>query len=63
MIFGGRLVGEFDAADADEQALLRAAYNLGPDVAEEHATATVAGLADLPAGSQRPLPVDPEVNP
>jgi hypothetical protein len=32
-------------------------------VAEEHATATVAGLADLPAGSQRPLPVDPEVNP
>lgn len=63
VIFGGRLVGEFDAADADEQALLRAAYNLGPDVAEEHATATVAGLADLPAGSQRPLPVDPEVNP
>jgi ribose transport system ATP-binding protein len=62
VIFGGRLVGELDAADADEQALLRAAYNLGPDAAEEHATATVADLADPPAGSQRPDAVDPEVN-
>ena len=62
VMFGGRLVGELDAADADEQALLRAAYNLGPDSAEEHATATVADLADPPAGSQRSAAVDPEVN-
>jgi ribose transport system ATP-binding protein len=31
VIFGGRLVGELDAAGADEAALLRAAYNLTPD--------------------------------
>ena len=31
VIFGGRVVGELDAADADEPALLRAAYNLKSD--------------------------------
>jgi ribose transport system ATP-binding protein len=31
VIFGGRVVGELDAANADEPALLRAAYNLRAD--------------------------------
>ena len=31
VIFGGRVVAEIDAADADEPALLRAAYNLRSD--------------------------------
>ena len=31
VIFGGRVVAEIAAADADEPALLRAAYNLQPD--------------------------------
>lgn len=31
VIFGGRVVAELDAADADEASLLRAAYNLTPD--------------------------------
>ena len=31
MIFGGRVVAEIAAADADEPALLRAAYNLKSD--------------------------------
>ena len=29
MIFGGEVVAEIDAADADEATLLRAAHNLG----------------------------------
>jgi ribose transport system ATP-binding protein len=33
VIFGGRLVAEIDAADADEPTLLRAAYNLRSDAA------------------------------
>ncbi|MBP1705730.1 MAG: sugar transporter ATP-binding protein [Chloroflexi bacterium] len=31
VIFGGRVVGEIEAADADEATLLRAAYNLRSD--------------------------------
>jgi ribose transport system ATP-binding protein len=31
VVFGGRVVGEIDAADADEPTLLRAAYNLTSD--------------------------------
>ncbi len=44
VIFGGRLVAEVDAADADESTLLRAAYNLRSDAAmpEEVAAELVA---------------------
>jgi ribose transport system ATP-binding protein len=43
VIFGGRVVAELDAADADEPSLLRAAYNLQPDalIPEEVAAAAV----------------------
>ena len=51
MIFGGRVVGELDAADADEPALLRAAYNLKSDalMPEEIAAEAVAEAAETPA--------------
>jgi ribose transport system ATP-binding protein len=44
VIFGGRIVAEIAAADADEPALLRAAYNLKSDapIPEEVAAAVVA---------------------
>jgi len=43
VIFGGKVVAEIDAADADDTTLLRAAHNLGP-------RATAAILGDAPAG-------------
>jgi ribose transport system ATP-binding protein len=52
VIFGGRIVAEITAADADEAALLRAAYNLRSDaqmpeeVAAELVAASVAEAAD-----------------
>ena len=64
VIFGGTVVAEIAVADADEPALLRAAYNLRSDalmpeeiVAEAVATeaATDAAAADVPvAGSAEP---------
>ena len=52
VIFGGRVVAELDAADADEAALLRAAYNLRSDaqMPEDRAADLVAeaALADAP---------------
>ena len=39
VIFGGRVVAEIDAADADEPTLLRAAYNLRSDAALPEAVA------------------------
>ncbi len=47
VIFGGRVVGEMDAANADEPALLRAAYNLRSDapMPEEVAAEVVAETA------------------
>jgi ribose transport system ATP-binding protein len=47
VIFGGRVVGEMDAANADEPALLRAAYNLRSDapMPEEVAAEVVAEAA------------------
>jgi ribose transport system ATP-binding protein len=47
VIFGGRVVAELPAAEADEPTLLRAAYDLPPDVPmpEDVAAATVAGDA------------------
>jgi ribose transport system ATP-binding protein len=48
VIFGGRVVAEIDAADADEAALLRAAYNLqfGAAMPEELAAGVAAAHAD-----------------
>ena len=61
VIFGGRVVAEIDAAEADEAALLRAAYNLQSDAAmpEELAAEAVAARADpirdvAPDESERP---------
>jgi len=50
VIFGGRVVAEIDAADADEPALLRAAYNLRsdaviPELAAVEAAAVAIGAA------------------
>ncbi|HVL54126.1 MAG TPA: hypothetical protein VM344_07665, partial [Vitreimonas sp.] len=44
VIFGGRVVAEMDARDADEPALLRAAYNLTADaeMPELEASAAIA---------------------
>jgi ribose transport system ATP-binding protein len=42
VIFGGRIVDEIAGADADEPALLRAAYNLRPDATLPEAAAGVA---------------------
>jgi ribose transport system ATP-binding protein len=48
VIFGGRVVAEIDAADADEPALLRAAYNLrsGEVLPEDVAAEVVAASTD-----------------
>ena len=70
VIFGGRVVAELDAADADDAALLRAAYNLRSDarmpeqlaaevVAEEAALAGSADLAPEPPAKPEP-PSQPE---
>jgi len=53
VIFGGRIVAEITAADADEATLLRAAYDLRPEelMPEEVASAAVADEAEpTPAG-------------
>lgn len=42
VVFGGRVVAEIDAADADEATLLRAAYNLRADAAMPEALAAEA---------------------
>ena len=59
VIFGGRVVAELDAADADEPALLRAAYNLKSDaqMPEERAAEVVAeALAEAPADPAEHVP-------
>jgi ribose transport system ATP-binding protein len=53
VIFGGRVVAEIGVADADEPALLRAAYNLRsdaviPELAMADAVASAAGAAGEP---------------
>jgi ribose transport system ATP-binding protein len=64
VIFGGRVVAELDAAEADEPALLRAAYNLRSDaqMPEERAAEVVAeALADSAAAAdQAPTQGGPE---
>jgi ribose transport system ATP-binding protein len=64
VIFGGRVVAEVDVADADEPALLRAAYNLKSDAVmpeaaaaeaiadSESATAADAAVAGAPGGER-----------
>ena len=60
VIFGGRVVRELRRADADEPALLRAAYNLRSDSAlpEDAVAETVAGTAQSVA-SATPEPAPP----
>jgi ribose transport system ATP-binding protein len=54
VIFGGNVVAEIAAADADEPSLLRAAYNLRSDAAmpEEIAAGTVAAESAGPEGDR-----------
>jgi ribose transport system ATP-binding protein len=62
VIFGGRVVAELDAADADEAALLRAAYNLRSDaqMPEHHAAEVAATHPKAAAQPAAPAPADPE---
>jgi ribose transport system ATP-binding protein len=48
VIFGGRVVDEVDAADADEETLLRAAHNLRRQRDDAPTTETVAAEAAAP---------------
>jgi ribose transport system ATP-binding protein len=65
VIFGGRIVAELDARNADEPTLLRAAYNLRadaelPEQAVAEAVATeMAPPADTGSASARPASADP----
>jgi ribose transport system ATP-binding protein len=55
VIFGGRVVSEIDAADADEPALLRAAYNLRADAQiPELVAAEVVAAQAATDGSDQP---------
>jgi ribose transport system ATP-binding protein len=59
VIFGGRVVAEIDAADADETSLLRAAYNLKSDaVLPEDVAADNVAMGGAPGGSDGPGPDD-----
>ena len=61
VIFGGRVVAELDVAEADEPALLRAAYNLksGAQMPEEVAAEVVAAeIADATAEIAEPTTLD-----
>ena len=66
VVFGGRVVGELDAADADEPALLRAAYNLKADalMPEEIAAEVVAeaSRSASPSGDRRMSAAAPTVD-
>jgi ribose transport system ATP-binding protein len=52
VIFGGEVVAEIDADDADEPTLLRAAHNLSSDalLPEEVVAAAIADEAEASAG-------------
>jgi ribose transport system ATP-binding protein len=60
VIFGGRVVAELAVADADEPALLRAAYNLKSDapMPEEVAAEVIAEEVGGPAGAGQPVSID-----
>ena len=61
VIFGGRVVAEIAAEDADEPTLLRAAYDLPPDAVmpEEVAASRVAAEASRGRGRIRPATPEP----
>ncbi|HUQ77751.1 MAG TPA: sugar ABC transporter ATP-binding protein [Patescibacteria group bacterium] len=63
VIFGGRVVAEIPVAEADEPALLRAAYDLTPDapMPEEVAAETVAAEVAAEAGSPDAAAVATEI--
>jgi ribose transport system ATP-binding protein len=56
VIFGGRVVAEIDAVDADEPTLLRAAYNLRSDAALPEDVAAEAVVAEAAAATGEPPP-------
>jgi ribose transport system ATP-binding protein len=58
VIFGGRVVAEVPAAEADEPTLLRAAYNLKLDAPMPEAVAAEAVAADELAGTTESRAVD-----
>jgi ribose transport system ATP-binding protein len=58
VIFGGRVVAEVPAAEADEPTLLRAAYNLKRDAPMPEAVAAEAVAADESAGTTESGAVD-----
>jgi ribose transport system ATP-binding protein len=60
VIFGGRVVAEVDAADADEATLLRAAYNLRSDAPMPELVAAEATATGVPAASGRSQATDVE---
>ena len=68
VIFGGRVVAEIGVADADEAALLRAAYNLRSDalmpeeIVAEAAAAEAACRGPGRPGRPSPEPTEPEAD-
>ena len=62
VIFGGRVVGELPAAEADEPALLRAAYNLKPDESMPEQVAAEVVAAEI-ADSGPAMSGPPAANP
>jgi ribose transport system ATP-binding protein len=65
VVFGGNVVAEIDAADADEPTLLRAAYNLQSDapMPEQVAAEVVAEASDASARGGTPGPADADDRP
>jgi len=63
VIFGGRVVAELPAADADEQALLRAAYDLRSDAPMPEELAAEAVAADAAAAEAASEPAVPPETP
>ena len=61
VIFGGRIVAEIPVAEADEPTLLRAAYDLPPDVLmpEEIAAEELAAEGQGPSGPEDLIAPDP----
>jgi ABC-type uncharacterized transport system ATPase subunit len=63
VIFGGRVVAELDVADADEPALLRAAYNLRSDAQMPEEIAAEFVAAEAVAESSAPVDASPGSEP